>query len=76
MSPQRTRLHQIAQSRGRNAEAIAEMLLTQHEDVRATDKDGWTPLHFVSYTGAVGIVKLLVKKGADVAARHEGERPR
>jgi ankyrin repeat protein len=52
------------------------MLLTQHEDVRATDKDGWTPLHFVSYTGAVGIVKLLVKKGADVAARHEGERPR
>lgn len=38
------------------------------ELVRATDRDGWTPLHFAASNGDAALVARLVGLGADVHA--------
>lgn len=45
-------------------EAAALMLKDPRTDVNAVNKDGFTALHGAAYRGAVGLVQLLVDKGA------------
>jgi uncharacterized protein len=45
-------------------------------DVKAADRDGYTPLHMAAFIGAVSIVTFLVDRGAAVDARNKlGETP-
>lgn len=44
----------------------AEELIRAGADVNQQDDQGWTPLNFAAGTGNLGIVKLLVEKGASV----------
>ena len=52
--------------------------LTSHLDrdpglLHAYSHDGWTPLHLAAFTGQADAVKLLIERGANVAARsHNG----
>ncbi len=45
---------------------VSELLIRRGADVRATDKDGGTPLHFAS---TPEIAEALIKRGADVNAK-------
>jgi ankyrin repeat protein len=38
----------------------------QRRESAYTDGDGWTPLHSASHNGYLGVVKLLLRRGADV----------
>ena len=55
---------------------IAEVLLSQHADVNATDRRGQTPLHFAAGQGQLQAVEWLLKHGAKVNARNgDGKTP-
>jgi hypothetical protein len=43
-----------------------EELLAAGEDVNQQDEQGWTPLNWAAGKGDLGIVKLLLDRGADV----------
>ncbi len=56
--------------------AVATLLETDPELVRATDDDGRTALHHAATYGQVDIALILVDAGADIDAREEdGETP-
>ena len=50
-------------------EAAALMLGDRRTDVNAVNKDGFAALHGAAYRGAVGLVQLLVDKGARLDLR-------
>ena len=48
---------------------MTALLLVEHgADITTRDADGWTPLHWASAVGHVGLAQLLVEHGAEVAA--------
>jgi ankyrin repeat protein len=56
--------HLIEQQNGKVA--IARLLIDHGANVHSADSNGWTPLHAASHGGHLGIVKLLLRRGADV----------
>ncbi len=50
---------------------VAQMLATPHIDVQAVDREGWTALHWASWSGMPKTVKALLEAGA-VVNRPEG----
>lgn len=55
---------------------IADMLLKAGASLKATDDNGWTPLHYAVRTGDPAMVAGLLAKGADPnAASKGGYRP-
>lgn len=49
---------------------FAELLSRHSDDVRARDKNGWTPLHVAAaLNDNAEVISLLEQKGADVSAR-------
>jgi uncharacterized protein YegJ (DUF2314 family) len=53
---------------------ISEQLHTDPALVQSTDEAGWTLLHREALAGNLGVVKLLVEQGADVAAQNPAGR--
>jgi ankyrin repeat protein len=45
---------------------IIKLLFEKKADVKIRNKEGWTPLNLASKGGYVEIIKLLLKKGADI----------
>jgi ankyrin repeat protein len=52
-----------------NTVALAPLLGADGSRIRAFAHDGWTPLHLASFFGHVGTARLLIERGADLAAR-------
>src|SRR5438552_1564696 len=46
-------------------------LIRKGADLKATNKDGWTPLHYAARYGHLDVVKFLIDKGADVKATNK-----
>ena len=52
------------------------MLLKQGADIHATNKNGWTPLHWGALNNATNTAEVLLKNGADVNAKNKnGDTP-
>ena len=47
-------------------ESTAKMVLDHGADAKSADPRGWTLLHLASQAGNLGVVRLLVERGADV----------
>jgi len=56
---------------------VVELLLANHADVNAKDKQGWTALHWTTFVGTKkGVAELLLANKADVNAKgNRGETP-
>jgi ankyrin repeat protein len=48
---------------------LEELLAANRSLISACSTDGWTPLHLAAYFGRVDAVRMLLNKGAAVAAR-------
>jgi ankyrin repeat protein len=48
---------------------VEKLLSANRSLVAAVSSDGWTPLHLAAHFGHTGAVRMLINKGADVAAR-------
>ena len=46
--------------------AIVEMLSAAGADLNATDKEGWTPLHYAIFTGAPQLAAILIEHGVRI----------
>nr|MBP7636226.1 ankyrin repeat domain-containing protein [Candidatus Ozemobacteraceae bacterium] len=56
--------------------AVAEFLLANGADLKASDGEGMTPLHHAATATEPGVISLLLAKGAEVDARdNEGVTP-
>jgi uncharacterized protein len=52
------------------------MLIDHNASVNARVSDYWTPIHYSAYNGYLGIVELLLGRGADAhALNDEGHTP-
>ena len=47
---------------------VVELLISKGTNIKAVDKDGYTPLHWVVQMVKKEVVELLISKGADVRA--------
>ena len=47
---------------------VAKLLLKQGANIKATDNEGYAPLHLASINGQTEVVKLLLNQGADIKA--------
>lgn len=45
---------------------LMELLIEKGANVHQTDKEGWTPLIYVSSSGQLPLIRTLIKAGADV----------
>ncbi|CAH1169642.1 unnamed protein product [Phaedon cochleariae] len=52
-------------------ERVKSLIETDPDLVNATDKDKYTPLHRACYSNHLDIVKYLIQKGANIAAKTE-----
>src|SRR5690349_7721021 len=72
-APARAPLADAAEKKDRVA---IRTLLTQHADVNATQADGMTALHWVTYQDDAEMTQVLVRAGANVkAANRHGVTP-
>jgi len=70
-----TALH-LASRRGWREVRFVELLLEYGANVDARDKKGWTPLHEAAYHLNLGVVVVLLNRGADPHAQtNEGRTP-
>jgi ankyrin repeat protein len=53
--------------------AMVRLLLEHKADIHATDKEGYTPLLNAAEHGYMGIIEILVRAGADLAARTQND---
>ena len=51
---------------------IVALLVEKGANVKATEKDGYTPLHIAAFRAREDYVGLLLDKGADIQARSRG----
>ena len=65
-----TPLHSAVADGGNTA--IAKMLIAAGAEVNVAQRHGWTPLHGAAATGDVEVVRLLLARGADPHAKHDG----
>ncbi|XP_023026468.1 ankyrin repeat domain-containing protein 49 [Leptinotarsa decemlineata] len=64
--------HQILEAcENGNLETVKHLIETHPNLINATDKDKYTPLHRACYSNHIDIVKYLIQKGANVAAKTE-----
>lgn len=62
-------------SRDRNIDGINEALLNG-ANINCSNEYGWTPLHVASLYCNVEVIKLLIKKGADINKKDQtGRKP-
>lgn len=47
-----------------NLQHFSILFIGQGAEINATDKNGWTPLHYASRAGCFDVVKLLTESGA------------
>jgi ankyrin repeat protein len=65
-----TPLHAAA-ARG-DEEGVRRLLAGGRIDINSEDSNGWRPLHEAVHSGHVGVTRLLLQHGADVAAQTHG----
>ena len=66
----------IPGSRASVRSAAAALFVAKGADLKATESDGLTPLHFAAYRAREDYATLLLNKGADLQARNrEGFTP-
>jgi ankyrin repeat protein len=46
--------------------AISRLLIDHGANLYPANRNGWTPLHTASHSGQLGVVKLLLRWGADI----------
>jgi len=70
-----TPLHSAVANRdGERALMMARVLLMHAADVNVVQHGGWTPLQQAAAHGNIGLVKLLLEKGADILAKADDGR--
>jgi ankyrin repeat protein len=70
-----TPLHSAVANRdNERAWKMARVLLTHAADVNVVQHGGWTPLQQAAAHGNIGLVKLLLEKGADISAKADDGR--
>jgi ankyrin repeat protein len=68
-----TPLHKAARDGDTN---LVKVLITNHADLNAKEKDGRTPLHWAALNGHLEVVNLLLVNGAAVdAVENDGKTP-
>jgi len=68
-----TPLHKAARDGDTN---LVKVLITNHADLNAKERDGRTPLHWAALNGHLEVVKLLLVNGAAVdAVENDGKTP-
>jgi len=72
----KTPLHEATATSSWDVELVG-VLLEHNAGVNARIKDGSAPLLIVAELecGSVGVVQMLIKRGANVCAEDEGENP-
>ncbi len=65
-SSDRTALHLAAEG---GHKAIVELLISYKANVRAADRNGFSPLHLAAQHGFRGVIETLLAHGADVNAK-------
>jgi len=56
-----------------NTETLEQLLAGNRSLISAVSSDGWTPLHLAAFFGKLDAARLLLNKGAQVAARSTNE---
>ena len=58
-------------SGGRNFKdgSVLRLLLEHGPDINVQTENGWAPLHWASFKGALEVVRLLLEYGADVEVK-------
>jgi ankyrin repeat protein len=68
-----TPLHKAARDGDTN---LVKVLITNHADINAKERDGRTPLHWAALNGHLEVVNLLLVNGATVdAVENDGKTP-
>ncbi|MBR1001959.1 MULTISPECIES: ankyrin repeat domain-containing protein [Bradyrhizobium] len=70
-----TPLHSAVANRdSERALKMARVLLSHAADVNVVQHGGWTPLQQAAAHGNIGLVKLLLERGADISAKADDGR--
>ncbi|MBI5447601.1 MAG: ankyrin repeat domain-containing protein, partial [Gammaproteobacteria bacterium] len=54
-----------------NILALEEMIVTRNINIDATDKNGWTALHYAAFCNSIGSVKILLGQRIDQSIQDE-----
>lgn len=68
-------LHDYVRNDDHDAVEIVEILLDSRVPIDESTEKGWTPLNYSAFDGHMDMVKLLIKKGADVNKNCDGVFP-